>query len=45
MNLYLRTRIEQQLDVVLEIKLAQNSRPQFIPNVVSILPLQQDRRR
>ena len=34
MNLYLRTRMEQQLDIVLEIKLAHNSRPQFIPDVV-----------
>ncbi|KAF6025865.1 PTPRM [Bugula neritina] len=30
MNLYLRARMEQEVDVVLEVKLARRSRPQFI---------------
>ena len=36
MNLYLRARMEQEVDVVLEVKLARRSRPQFIANYASI---------
>lgn len=34
MNIYLRTRIEHDLDIVLEVKLARQGRPQFIGRLV-----------
>lgn len=40
LNLYQRARIEQEVDIVLELKLARRSRPQFIPDYVSALLLQ-----
>lgn len=41
MNLYLRARMEQEVDVVLEVKLARRSRPQFIADSVSSLLITQ----
>ena len=34
MNLFLRARVEKEIDVVLEIKLARRSRPEFIGSMV-----------
>ena len=36
MNLFMRTRIEQEIDIVLEVKLDRQSRPQFIPELVRL---------
>ena len=33
MNLFLRARMEKEIDIVLEIKLARRSRPEFIGSV------------
>ena len=35
MNLFLRARIEQEVDIVLEVKLARRSRPEFVSDYVS----------
>ena len=35
MNLFLRARMEKEIDIVLEIKLARRSRPEFIGSTVS----------
>ena len=37
LNLYLRARIEQEVDIVLDLKLARRNRPQFIADYVSTL--------
>ena len=34
MNLFLRARMEKEIDIVLEIKLARRSRPEFIDSTV-----------
>ena len=39
LNLYQRARIEQEVDIVLELKLARRSRPQFVADDVSVLSL------
>ena len=39
LNLYQRARIEQEVDIVLELKLARRSRPQFVADDVSVLLL------
>ena len=35
MNLFLRARMEKEIDIVLEIQLARRSRPEFIGSAVS----------
>ena len=34
MNLFMKIRIEHEIDIVLEVKLARESRPQFISELV-----------
>ena len=34
MNLFMRAKIEHEIDIVLEVKLARQSRPQFISELV-----------
>ena len=35
MNLFLRARMEKEIDIILEIKLARRSRPEFVGSAVS----------